>query len=572
MKVLGFIVWPGSHDSSAAIVCDGELIAAAEEERFTRRKHDGAVPLHAIDYCLRQAGVSMSGVDLIAYPSQPFRTGPDSQLAETELGLVKRLRDEGVIRRRGVVHKRLLDIGRSLRLPVPPNYSMDPAVESGFDALRQRHGPLPPVRYYDHHRAHAATVFLTSGWNNAAIATVDGRGGLYSTATWQAKGTTLKRLRAEPFTNSLGYFYLHATRYLGLGEFAEGKTMGLAPYGDPAVLSKEMDGVLDTRSGGWYRYRQRPSGDILGFARRRDQSVLKGPYPHYAAACQAALERAYTRIAASSLLDTGSNRLCISGGVSLNCSANGKLLSSRLASEMWVFPAAGDGGLAIGAALLAAAEAGEFEARRLEHAYWGPAFDLSACKAAARAARGITFRQADDVSDEVASRLAAGEVIGWFQGRMELGPRALGNRSILADPRSTEIRDRVNRLKGREAWRPLAPAVLGESAREFFELDVDSPFMLFATPVRPEKRSLVPAIVHVDGTARPQTVHRIQNPLFHRLLSAFHARTGIPLVLNTSFNAAGEPIVCTPEDAIRTFLATGLDTLVLDELLVTRAR
>jgi carbamoyltransferase len=571
MKILSFTFWPGSHDSSAAIVCDGELLAAAEEERFSRHKHDGAVPVRAIDYCLREAGLEMKDVDLVAYPSQPFRSGRDSQLADADLSLVKRLQAEGALRARALAHKCVLDVLSRLKLPLKFNWSMESSVRAGFQDLRRRYGALPPVRYYDHHRAHAATVYLTSGWDEAAVATVDGRGGLHSAATWAAKGTTLKRVKAEPYTNSLGYFYLHSTRYLGMGEFGEGKTMGLAPYGDRTVLADRVATLLDTQNCNWYRYRQRPSPEALGFPRRKQQPVLEGPYAHYAAACQAALEVAFTRVATSAIHDVGSGNLCLGGGVSLNCSANGLMLSSGIASSIWVFPAAGDGGLSVGAALLTSAEEGEFRRRRLPHAYWGPEFGVDACEKALRAASGVTYARRADVVSEAASRLAAGQVLGWFQGRMELGPRALGNRSILADPRSAKTRDRVNQIKGREPWRPLAPAVLAECARDFFELETESPFMLFAVPVRPGMRALVPAIVHVDGTARPQTVTPQQNQRLHAVISCFREKTGIPLLLNTSFNAAGEPIVCTPEDALRTFAATGLDALILGDFVVTRA-
>ena len=254
--------------------------------------------------------------------------------------------------------------------------------------------------------------------------------------------------------------------------------------------------------------------------------------------------------------------------MALNCAANGRLLAGGDFAPVWAFAASGDAGLGIGAALLAAAEAKELAPKRLDRADLGPEFDAKTVEAALSAERAITFERSSRVAEEVAERLAEGQIVGWFQGRMELGPRALGNRSILASPRTREIRDRVNRLKGREHWRPLAPSVLAERARDYFHLSGESPFMLFAANVRAEVRHEVPAIVHVDGSARPQTVRRDQNPALHSLIAAFERRTGVPLVLNTSFNAAGEPIVCTPTDAIRTFLATGLDALVCGDFIV----
>jgi carbamoyltransferase len=270
------------------------------------------------------------------------------------------------------------------------------------------------------------------------------------------------------------------------------------------------------------------------------------------------------------LRQTGESALCLGGGVAYNCTSNGAVLASGMASPVWVFPASGDAGLSVGAAIACAAENGETKASRLRSAYLGPEFSDAEIDAAIKDNRGISARRLDDVAAEAAGLIDAGNVIGWFQGRMELGPRALGNRSILADPRTTGSRDHVNEVKRREHWRPLAPAVLAERAAEYFDISARSDFMLFAAQVRPEKRQEVAGIVHVDGSARPQTVTREQNPRLYDLISAFASRTGIPLLLNTSFNDAGEPIVCSPRDAIRTFLATGLDALVIGDMLVTK--
>jgi carbamoyltransferase len=262
--------------------------------------------------------------------------------------------------------------------------------------------------------------------------------------------------------------------------------------------------------------------------------------------------------------------LCVGGGVAMNCSANGKLLASGVPDEMWIFPASGDAGLSVGAALLAARDGGELVSRRVESPYWGPEFDDAECEAAIGAVSGVSFREPVDLSSEVAGALAEGKVVGWFQGRMELGPRALGNRSILADPRTIAMRDKVNRVKGREPWRPLAPSVLAEHTREYFERVPPNAFMLFAVQATQTAREKAPAIVHVDGSARPQPVTRDSNKRYYDLIAAFDRLTGVPVLLNTSFNAAGEPIVCTPADALRTFVATGLDLLVLGSLLVTK--
>jgi carbamoyltransferase len=572
MKILSFTCWHDVHDTAAALVCDGRLVAAAEEERFSRVKHDSSVPLRAIEFCLARGGLTMADVDVIAFPERPFRTGRDSKLADIDRAALWRLHRAGHVRKRGMLHHALLTTYLRLGLPSSRSFGMDPTVAGAFETVRQAHGELPPVRFYDHHLAHAAASFFTSGLDQAAIATIDGRGDPYATVTWRAHGTGMERLRSEPWCNSLGFYYRDCTRYLGLGDFGEGKTMGLGAYADPEELRHRTEQMLDTGdSGRWYRYRRGPSEELLGFPRRSSSPAIEAPYPQFAASVQRALEVASRRIARSAVAEAGALRaLCLGGGVALNCAANGQLSTSGEFGPVWAFAASGDAGLSIGAALLAAGEAGELEPERVDHAYLGPEFDAKAIESALSSEPRITFERSARVADEAAARLAGGEVIGWFQGRMELGPRALGNRSILASPHTIEIRDRVNRLKGRELWRPLAPSVLADRAVEYFELVGESPFMLFATDVRPQVRDVVPGVVHVDGSARPQTVRRDQNPAFHDLIEQFGRRTGIPLVLNTSFNAAGEPIVCTPEDALRTFLSTGIDALVCGDFVVRR--
>jgi carbamoyltransferase len=315
---------------------------------------------------------------------------------------------------------------------------------------------------------------------------------------------------------------------------------------------------------------QPPSETLLGFPARATESPTDAPYADFAAAVQAQVERSIELVATSARSDAGTPALCLGGGVALNCSANGKLRAAA-GAPLEVYAAAGDAGLSIGAALLAARDLGDRPREPLDHAYLGPSFDARAIEAALRERPELTVIRSPRVVDDVAERLAAGDVVGWFQGRMELGPRALGNRSILADPRDIATRDRVNRLKGRERWRPLAPSVLADRAGEFFELHGESPFMLLAAQVRDSARARIPAVVHVDGTARPQTVRRSANPRFYDLLRAFEQLTGLPMLLNTSFNAAGEPIVCNPSDAVRSFLAMGLDALVLGEFVCTPA-
>jgi len=347
--------------------------------------------------------------------------------------------------------------------------------------------------------------------------------------------------------------------------------MGLAGRGNREVLDGPVSKILDTSSAAWYEYRK-PflKRDVLGFEARNGQSIVEPPYPDFASAVQSALQLAVEKVVRSAIADAECNSLCLGGGVMLNCSSNGALSDSGAASSVWVFPASGDAGLSAGAALLCSAESGKLVRDRPLHAYLGPDFGSCEYEAALRDVAEITFQRVDGIAEEVARCLAAGEVVGWFQGRMEFGPRALGNRSILADPRRVEMRDRVNRIKRREMWRPLSPVILAERASEFFHLAAPSPFMLFATQVRIDKRAVAPAIVHADGSARPQTVTRDQNPCLYDLISAFCQRTEVPVLLNTSFNTAGEPIVCTPQDAVKTFLATEMDVLVMGDYMARR--
>jgi carbamoyltransferase len=570
MIILGFSHFKAAHNTSAAIIRDGRLVAAAEEERFTRVKHDGSVPVNAIDFCLRAAGVPMSDVDLVAFPDTPFRTGRDSAHAEIELDLLRRLRHEGSVSARSIWHKRALDLWLSARLPMG-NFGLSSEVAFALAELRHRYGELPPLRYVDHHRSHAAAAFFTSGLDEAAVTTIDGRGGNYATVGWDANGYKLRRTFAEAYTNSIGIFYEDCTRYLGFDALQAGKTMGLAPYGNPDVLAEKVAVLLSTSGENAYSYQGKPNEQLLGFPPRSNVAALCAPYPDFAAAVQKAFGRAVRRSVYRATQLTEKNSLCLGGGAAYNCTTNGELRTSATGAPPWVFPAAGDAGLSVGAALFCAAERGELVCERLPHAYWGPGFSSSECEEFLRAEKRVIFRRANDIESETARMLADGAVVGWFQGRMELGPRALGNRSILADPRSAAIRDRVNDIKRRERWRPLAPVVLAEYARQYFELEGPSEFMLFAAPVRHGKRGIIPGVVHVDGSARPQTVTRGQNARLYDLLAAFDRITSVPMLLNTSFNDASEPIVCRPTDAIRTFLATGLDALILEDFIVTPA-
>jgi carbamoyltransferase len=571
MNILGIGDPMSGHNSSAAIVCDGKLIAAAEEERFSRVKHDGGAPVRAIGFCLQRAGLTMREVDVIACASRPFRIGKNSEFIDVDGHLVRRLTSTRHLRWEAGVYKTMLDAARRMHLPLDFDLGMYPRVRQTFDTIREWYGELPPVRYFQHHRSHAAAAFFTSGHERAAIATIDARGGLYSTVTWRGEGNRLTLMRAEPFSNSLGEFYDRATKHAGLGEFGEGKLMGLAPYGDKHRFAAQISEVLNTAGPEWYvHHRERSLRDVVGPPRAKGEDIMSGDFADIAAAAQHALEEAVLRIVRSALEEANARHLCLGGGVNLNCSSNGVLRAGGVADSISVFPAPADNGLAVGAALLCASESGGVVQEPLLDAYLGPEFSNADCSAAIDAEPRVVARQSADVAADGARMIAAGNIIGWFQGRLEIGPRALGNRSIVADPRTIETRDRVNEVKRREKWRPLAPSVLSERAPEFFELSGESPFMLFAAQVRAEARARAAAIVHVDGSARPQTVRRDRNPRFHALIEAFSQHSGLPIVLNTSFNDAGEPIVCTPADALRTFLTTGLDALLMNDFIVER--
>ena len=512
----------------------------------------------------------MSDVRVIAYPDTPFRSGRDSQLAEMRSDTLQRIIDDGHMRPRSRLHKKVLDV--AVKAGIAPDLQMNSQVAEGFRALEARYGKLPEVRYYGHHLSHAAAAFLTSGFDEAAVVTLDGRGGPLSGATWMARDNEIERIDEEPYTNSLGWFYRDCTRYAGLGDFGEGKLMGLAPYGTAAKQAGMMRLLIDTAGDRWYAIRQRPHPSFTGFQPREKDDILSGPYADFAAAAQHAVERSVERAVRSAVGRTKSAQVCLGGGVAMNCSANGRLLASSPNEEFWLFPASGDAGLSVGAALLAARDKHDPVGERIESPYLGPSFSDAENEAVLARNAAVEYSRHDDVSNVVAPMLAEGNIVGWFQGRMELGPRALGNRSILADPRTLEMRDRVNRVKGREMWRPLAPSILAERTLEYFENVPPNAFMLFAVQSREITRNVAPAVVHIDGSARPQPVTRYLNERYYDLIAAFDRITGVPILLNTSFNTAHEPIVCTPHDALKTFLACDLDVLVLGNFIATKRR
>ncbi len=364
MNFLGVSYGPLGHDTSAALVCDGRLVAAAEEERFTRRKHELESPLHAIAFCLEFAGLTMRDIQAIATPEKLDRTGRGSYVADLTRAQLEDMHRAGEASRRSLWHKRVLDAGLGrLRVPWPRHFGL-----STFrTAIRGRFGVLPRILSYDHHECHAAAAYLTSRFERAAVATIDYSGGPYATALWRAEGNELRCLRRDLITNSLGIFYWEGTDYLGLGEYNEGKTMGLAAWGEQHVFAAQVQRMLHVGDG-WYQYRQKPSPQLLGFSRRRDEPVLEGSYKDLAAALQQQLEAAIRVVVTSAMQSAGSRNLCLGGGVTLNCSANGALLAAGIADSLALFPASNDGGLAVGAALLAARDAGELQREPLLNA------------------------------------------------------------------------------------------------------------------------------------------------------------------------------------------------------------
>lgn len=578
----------GFHDAAAAVVVDGEIVAAAEEERFTRRKHDSSLPREAIAACLERADLGAGDVTDAVFYERPMN------VATRYLATRQR---EGPRSLAGFVRDAPTVFGRNLLA----GYHVARALRD----LGAAHPP--PLQYADHHASHAAAAFYPSPFDDAAVLTVDGIGEWATATIAQGARHRLTALEELRHPDSLGLVYSLTTAWCGLRpNDDEFKVMGLAPYGRPRYVDALRDLVavgddgslrVDGRRLRWFSasaFRDRGLHRRLGGPPRRPDDPLTEREADLAASVQALTEDAMLAMAARAHDRTGSPNLCLAGGVALNCVANGRILREGPFERLWIQPAAGDAGSAIGAALAYWHGALDMprEARdgdRMSAASLGPDLDPAEVEAAIERA-GLDHERAttvDDLVRTVAGALAAGQVVGWVQGPMEFGPRALGNRSLLADPRDPDVRQRLNRVvKGREDYRPFAPAVLADRAGDWFELDHPSPYMLLVAPVRPDRlvdvdeeptdlgaraavvRSTIPACTHVDGSARIQTVTEAANPRFHRLLTAFDDLTGCPMLVNTSFNRAGEPIVATAAHAIAAAQAGGVDLLVLGEALV----
>ncbi len=557
------------RDAAAALVSDGRIVAAAEEERFVRQKHVTALPVHAIQYCLREAGIALRDVEAIAVPWKYWQVGRRLRLALTAM-----MRSAQLFRVKGT---RSLERARQEWMELfRLQQELTRRVESG--AVR-------PV-FLDHHLCHAASSFLVSPFERSAILVVDGASEADTTLMAAGEGNQITVLDRTPLPHSLGQFYAAMTAFLGFRpDQDEYIVMGLASSGEPTVAPALRRDILRLLPGGRIELNTRLLDFHLAragyfveefvrlFGRQRHSSDdITQRHRDLAASAQLVLEEALLHVGRHLRSLTQAESLCLAGGVAYNCVANGRLRTELGFNDVYVPPAAGDSGAALGAALWWTARCGT-EATKfyLPDAYLGPQFDEAACRAALLRA-GLVAECLPDTGlyERVASELALGRLVFWYQGRMEWGPRALGNRSLLADPRREDMRELINsKVKCREAFRPFAPSVLADRAEEFFELPAPSPFMQFTVRVKASAKGILPAVTHVDGTARVQTVTRDANPRFYELLETFGRLTGVPVLLNTSFNVQ-EPIVCSPDEAVRCFQRTRVDWLVLGNLLVGR--
>jgi carbamoyltransferase len=558
MVTLG-INYSQMHDSSACVVRDGDLLFAVAEERLSRLKHDAGFPQLAIRACLEFAKAKAEDLDEVCFGWQPpgplyrhdWRCMVTGKFPITYSGV-----RNGTVYFLSMWHqgggaKRFTQI---------------------FGATKAR------MRFVEHHLAHALSAYSFSGFEDAAVVVMDGRGAWEATSIWHGRDGRLEHVLTIPFPDSIGYFYSEFTEYLGFHRNSdEWKVMGLAPYGEPGV---DLRAFIEPQAAPYKVHARRlvPNGATpfaemvrLFGPRRIPESVIDERHKDVAYAVQDACENAMMSVVKMAVEKTKSRNVCLAGGVALNSKANGKIVASGLVDKFFVQPAASDDGVALGAAVAPNLDGGgRLPMRAMQHAYWGPEFNDEAIESALLTYK-LKFTRLSDAAATAAELLSKGKILGWFQGRMEFGPRALGSRSILADPRDPEMNAKVNNaVKFREWWRPFAPSLKKEAAGEYLESASDAPFMILTAQVRPEKRAVIPSVTHVDGSARPQTVEKEINPLYWRLIDEFEKRTGVPVIMNTSFNLRGEAIVHTPTDAIRTFFSSGMDELVIGSFLVEK--
>jgi len=589
MNILGISAF--YHDSAAALVRDGIILAAAQEERFTRKKHDHNFPANAVRYCLKEAGITASGLDYVVFYDKPFIKF--ERIMETYMQYAPR----GI---RSFI--------KAMPLWIKQKLWMKTLIQEELEGFTGK------ILFPEHHQSHAGSAFFPSPFDDAAIITVDGVGEWTTTSLGHGHGNQVDILKEIHFPHSLGMLYSAFTYYTGFkvnsGEY---KVMGLAPYGEPTYVQTILDNLIDLKEDGSFRLNMAFFDFAAGLTmtNRRFHKLFDGPprQPEelmgqkemdLARSVQDVTEMAMTRMARHVRQLTGSRHLCLAGGVALNCVANGKILREGIFDDIWIQPAAGDAGGALGAALavwyqyLGNQRQSDGANDRQFGSYLGPAFGEDEVLEFLQK-YGIDYTRFSDGDKyaEVARLLAEENVVGWFQGRMEFGPRALGSRSIIGDARSPEMQKKMNlKIKYRESFRPFAPSVLGEEVRNYFELDRSSPYMLLVADVkerlqRPmsdeEKklfgidklnvvRSEIPAVTHVDYSARIQTAHRETNPEYWQLIRTFQELTGCPVIVNTSFNVRGEPIVCSPMDAYKCFMRTEMDYLVLGDFLLDKRK
>lgn len=585
------------HDSAACLLKDGEIIAAAQEERFTRKKHFAGFPTQALTSCLHEGNVSLSDVSYVVFYEKPFVKF--ERLLETYLAFAPR---------------GIKSFWAAMPIWLKEKLFLKDLLKKELAQIGQlQKADLPPILFPEHHESHAAAAFYPSPFQEAAVLCMDGVGEWATTSAWLGKGHQLSPLWEISFPHSLGLLYSAFTYYTGFkvnsGEY---KVMGLAPYGQPTFVKKIYDELIDLKQDGTFRlnmeYFDYCTGltmtngkfdGLFGGPPRKPESSLSQREMDLARSIQEVTEEVMLRLARTLHTETGANNLCLAGGVALNCVGNGRILREGPYQHIWIQPAAGDAGSAVGAALEAwhhfldkpreVTPGSDY----MKGAFLGPSFSNEEIERFLKSIDAPYIRLEDgEFYNRVANELSAEKVVGWFQGQMEFGPRALGGRSIIGDARSAKMQSVMNlKIKYRESFRPFAPSVLRERVQDYFELDADSPYMLLVASVLEKRRkelsaeeqrlwgidflhvpkSDIPAVTHVDYSARIQTVHQETNPRYYELLKAFEAKTGCGVIVNTSFNVRGEPIVCTPADAYRCFMRTEMDVLVLENCLLYKA-
>ena len=582
MNILGINAYHGN--ASAALICDGKLVAAVEEERFNRVKYAAGFPAAAIRYCLKEAGITLADLDHVAVPRNPY--------ARLGTKLLYALRMPSFARERVRV------ISKFTGIPAALAWALD----------SDPHKVTAKFHRIEHHQAHLASAYFVSPFENAALLSADGLGDFASSMWGLGAGNRMRIDGSIAFPHSLGLYYSAVTQYLGFLKFGdEYKVMGLAAYGQPAYLDAFREILRFNSNGGDFAFKlgldyftHHKTGPEMSWAEsdktpalgkmfseamprllkapaRLPEAPLEQRHRDMASSLQARLEEVYLGMLKNLAATTGAKAICLAGGVAFNCIANGKIFDATPFETVYVHPAAGDAGLAVGAGYFVWHQLlGQPRSFVMDHAYWGPAYSASEIKAAIRAnpvsqdGHAVAELADEELFARTAAIIAEGKILGWYQGRAEWGPRALGNRSIVADPRRLEMKEILNRrIKHREIFRPFAPSILAEKTGEWFEKSHPSPFMNLAYSVRPEKRDKIPAPTHVDGTGRLQTVAQQANPRYYALIREFERQTGVPVVLNTSFND-NEPIVCRPQEALDCYLRTQMDALVLGNFLITR--